>query len=295
MRRATLNFAKPRHNLPNALFCGTIPDNMISIKGLRQGLLIVFDESDGGPWLSQLFELERKLQANTNFFKGGRMALDVKGFSLGADDVARARALLSGYEVDLWAIIAQHAETRSLVRAAGLADTLADPPAPVRPKPAPAPDRPTEPTPVMTRDTAVETTGRGTEASREIARETAHEAVSDAALIEGTDGLLVRRRVRSGQVLRHPGHIVVIGDVNPGAQLIAGGDVIVWGKLHGSVHAGALGDTQATICALDLSPSLLKIADAARMARADKDRKKQRRPETATLHDQQIQVSEWQT
>src|SRR5215213_10076064 len=115
---------------------------MISIKGLRQGILIVFDESNGGPWLSQLFELERKLQANTNFFKGGRMALDVKGFSLSGDDVARAQKLLSSHDVDLWAIISNDDSTRSLVRAAGLADTLAEPPAAVRPKPAAAPTTP---------------------------------------------------------------------------------------------------------------------------------------------------------
>jgi len=258
---------------------------MISIKGLRQGILIVFDESNGGPWLSQLFELERKLQANPNFFKGGRMALDVKGFGLSADDVARARTLLSGYDVDLWAIIGQHDGTRSLTRAAGLADTLAEPPALVRLKPVAAP------LPPVRDDVKPESSGLKP-AIVEVHPEA--EPTSDAAIVEGTDGLLVRRRVRSGQVLRHPGHIVVLGDVNPGAQLIAGGDVIVWGKLHGSVHAGALGDTQATIRALDLSPSLLKIADAARMSRTDKERKKQRRPETAALRDQQITLSEWQ-
>lgn len=262
---------------------------MISIKGLRQGILIVFDESNGGPWLSQLFELERKLQANTNFFKGGRMALDVKSFSLSGDDVARAQTLLSSHEVDLWAIISQNDGTRSLVRAAGLADTLAEPPAVVRPKPVAAPIPPT-------RDTPMQSQRAQTPAIAEAQPEpepTYEAASSDAAIIEGTDGLLVRRRVRSGQVLRHPGHIVVLGDVNPGAQLIAGGDVIVWGKLHGSVHAGALGDTQSTICALDLSPSLMKIADAARMSRTDKERRKQRKPETAALHDQQITLSEW--
>ena len=260
---------------------------MISIKGLRQGILIVFNESNGGPWLSQLFELERKLQANTNFFKGGRMALDVKSFSLSSEDVARAQKLLSAHEVDLWAIVSQDDGTRSLVRAAGLADTLAEPPALVRPKPVVAPITPAHDTPKQPQSAP-------TPAVVEVQPEP--EPWSDAAIdaiIEGTDGLLVRRRVRSGQVLRHPGHIVVLGDVNPGAQLIAGGDVIVWGKLHGSVHAGALGDTQATICALDLSPSLIKIADAARMSRTDKERRKQRKPETAALHDQQITLSEW--
>ncbi len=243
---------------------------MIAIKGLRQGLLIVFS-GETTPWLSQLFELEKKLEANTHFFKGGKMALDVKGAALDAGDIQRVQTLLKRYEVDLWAIISESPITQTQVRAAGLAHTLVEP--------------------------VVKATLKDEERGREGKGETAEaapEPVTDPFVIEGTDGLLVKRRVRSGQVLRHPGHIVVIGDVNPGAQLIAGGDVLVWGKLHGNVHAGALGDANAVICALELSPSLLKIADAARMARTDK-RRKQSYPEMASLKDQQITLSEWRS
>lgn len=74
------------------------------------------------------------------------------------------------------------------------------------------------------------------------------------------DSLVVQRTLRSGQVLAHPGHIVVIGDVNPGAEIRAGGSVIVWGRLRGSVHAG-LGESgdKAVICALQLVPAQLRI------------------------------------
>ena len=82
----------------------------------------------------------------------------------------------------------------------------------------------------------------------------------EAAVQEAGGAILVRRTLRSGASLHHPGHIVVIGDVNPGAEIIAGGDVIVWGRLRGMVHAGAEGDEGAVICALDLSPTQLRIA-----------------------------------
>ena len=84
-------------------------------------------------------------------------------------------------------------------------------------------------------------------------------------------------------------------DVNPGAQLIAGGDIIVWGKLQGSAHAGALGDTRAIICALDMSPSLVKIADAALALRPGelKKRNKTGKAEQAQLTDQQITFTPW--
>jgi septum site-determining protein MinC len=256
---------------------------MISIKGLRQGILIVFS-GDAAPWLSQLFELEKKLEANTNFFKGGKMALDVKAIALDADDVQRAQGLLKRYEVELWAIVSENPITQTNVRAAGLLDTLAEP---VVSKAVKQLDsgavKPHEAVVAAQEQPVVEAVS-----------ELSPEPLSDPFIVEGTDGLLVKKRVRSGQVLRHPGHIVVLGDVNPGAQLIAGGDVIVWGRLQGNVHAGALGDDAAVICALELSPTLLKIADAARMARPDK-RRKRTYPEMAALKDQQITLSEWRS
>ncbi|MBI4770229.1 MAG: septum site-determining protein MinC, partial [Chloroflexi bacterium] len=56
------------------------------------------------------------------------------------------------------------------------------------------------------------------------------------------EAVLVRRTLRSGRSVRHPGHVVIIGDVNPGAEIVAGGDIVVWGRLRGVVQAGAGGD-----------------------------------------------------
>lgn len=78
--------------------------------------------------------------------------------------------------------------------------------------------------------------------------------------LEGEGAIFVHRTLRSGFKVSHRGHIVVIGDVNPGAEIIAGGSVIVWGRLRGVVHAGAEGDESAVVCALDLEPMQLRIA-----------------------------------
>lgn len=75
------------------------------------------------------------------------------------------------------------------------------------------------------------------------------------------EAMLLTRTVRSGQVVRHPGHITLIGDVNAGAEVIAGGSVVVWGRLRGLVHAGAFGESSAVICALELRPTQLRIAN----------------------------------
>ncbi|HEX6287805.1 MAG TPA: septum site-determining protein MinC [Herpetosiphonaceae bacterium] len=107
---------------------------------------------------------------------------------------------------------------------------------------------------------------------------------------EPESALLVMRTLRSGQVLRHPSHITIIGDVNPGAEVVAGGSVLVWGRLRGTVHAGALGDQSAVVCALELMPSLLRIADL--MSRPPDQRPNG--PETARIQDEQIVVEQWE-
>ncbi|HBX68132.1 MAG TPA: septum site-determining protein MinC, partial [Chloroflexi bacterium] len=77
--------------------------------------------------------------------------------------------------------------------------------------------------------------------------------------LSGDEAILIQRTLRSGHSLKYEGHVIVIGDVNPGAEIVAGGNVIVWGRLRGTVHAGADGNQDAIICALDLSPTQLRI------------------------------------
>ncbi|MBI3160656.1 MAG: septum site-determining protein MinC [Chloroflexi bacterium] len=107
---------------------------------------------------------------------------------------------------------------------------------------------------------------------------------------EGSEALLLRRTLRSGSRVEHSGHVTVIGDVNPGAEIIAGGDVVVWGRLRGLVHAGADGDPEAVVCALDLSPTQLRIAGQIAIAPAPRS---QPRPEMARLRDGQVVAEPW--
>ncbi len=73
--------------------------------------------------------------------------------------------------------------------------------------------------------------------------------------------LFINRTLRSGTRIEYAGHVVVLGDVNPGAEIVAEGNVIVWGRVRGMIHAGSKGNRKAMICALDLSPTQLRIAD----------------------------------
>ncbi len=78
---------------------------------------------------------------------------------------------------------------------------------------------------------------------------------------ENNKAVLVQRTIRSGQTLKHPDHIVILGDVNPGAEIIAGGNIIVLGNLRGLAHAGAFGNQSAVVAAFRLEPTQLRIAD----------------------------------
>jgi septum site-determining protein MinC len=106
------------------------------------------------------------------------------------------------------------------------------------------------------------------------------------------EALMIRRTLRSGQVIKHSGPVVVYGDVNDGAEIIAAGDVLVFGKLRGVVHAGAQGDDSATIGALALNPPQIRIGN--HIARSPEERKpKKRGPEMACVRDGRIVIEPW--
>ena len=108
--------------------------------------------------------------------------------------------------------------------------------------------------------------------------------------LSGESAVLVQRTLRSGFKLTHQGHVVVIGDVNPGAEIVAAGSVVVWGRLSGVVHAGADGNEKAVVCALDFSPTQLRIAD--RIA-IPPQRKGKPQPEMASIQNGQVVSEVW--
>ncbi|MED5370548.1 MAG: septum site-determining protein MinC [Myxococcota bacterium] len=76
---------------------------------------------------------------------------------------------------------------------------------------------------------------------------------------QGRRQLTLERGLRSGQAVSFNGDVTVFGDVNPGAQLVASGNIVVLGALKGMVHAGSEGDEQRIVMAFDFQPSQLRI------------------------------------
>ena len=81
------------------------------------------------------------------------------------------------------------------------------------------------------------------------------------AAIGGEPAILLQRTLRSGTSIKYTGHVVVIGDMNPGAEIISSGSVFVWGKVRGNIIAGVDGNEDAVICAMDISTTKLRIAN----------------------------------
>ncbi len=242
----------------------------IIIKGSREGLLITLGH---GAWHNALGALEARLTASPEFFKGARVALLVGGRKLVEADVRAARDLLAHHDVLLWGIIGDDEETQHVAAVMGLdaelpqRDRVKSRPQPIEPEPQTEP-----PIPIETVQTAA--------------------PLEATAADDPEAGLIARRTLRSGQQLRHPGSITIIGDVNPGAEIVAGGDIVVWGKLRGIVHAGAMGNETAVVCALDLAPTQLRIAQY--FARSPDGRRRKPTPEVARVRDGKIVAESWE-
>jgi len=73
--------------------------------------------------------------------------------------------------------------------------------------------------------------------------------------------LYIQRTIRSGQSITSKGNMVIIGDVHPGSEIIAAGDITIWGILGGIAHAGSEGNKFAKIRALKMNAIQLRIAD----------------------------------
>ena len=228
-------------------------ENTVAIKGIKDGLLISLSPTE--EWNLVLSDLATRIDQQTSFFAGAKVTVDVGERPVPKDQMSSLKAILDRRGINLWAV---SSDSRTTLDAAINLD--------------------------LRTSNVNYVPSRNTDDDSAPAPSAGHEE-------EGTLGLMIRRTIRSGRRIFHQGHVVVFGDVNPGSEIIAGGDVIVWGRLRGNVHAGANGDENAVVCALDMTPNQLRIAGHITTSPDDKRRKP--RPETALIRDNQIVVETW--
>ena len=109
-------------------------------------------------------------------------------------------------------------------------------------------------------------------------------------------GEFYKGTLRSGQVLKCDSSIVIIGDVNPGAKIIARGNIVIIGALKGNAYAGAAGDESCFVTALTMEPVQIKIGNIIGRS-ADKgpweairNRKRTMEPQMAMVSDGNILI-----
>lgn len=116
-----------------------------------------------------------------------------------------------------------------------------------------------------------------------------------AKLKEETEIVSIARIIRSGQVLHVPGDLLLVGDVNPGGTVIAGGNIYIMGTLRGVAHAGFYGNKEAIIAASVMKPSQLRIAASITRSPDHVQEQEKREMECAYINDQdQITVDRLQ-
>jgi septum site-determining protein MinC len=242
--------------------------SLVAIKGTKHGLTITLQD---GPIDETLAELNDRLTRTASFFRGAQVTLNVEHAHIQPAHLGEINELLTPHQITLRKLTTQDAVLADAGSALGLQVSAGNGVAlelESTPSPPPAPARAAPPPPA-----------------------TLGPEVDLGAAEAQYPAIVVRRTLRSGASIRHEGHIIVVGDVNPGAELIAAGDVIVWGKLRGLVHAGAMGDTNAIVCALRFEPTQLRIGNA--IARMPEGRKRKSAPEIAVIRDGKIEVVEW--
>jgi septum site-determining protein MinC len=203
-------------------------------------------------WLQVTSALAARIDQQSAFFSGARITVDVGERPVPKHELTSLKALLERRGLTLWAVLSDSDTTIDAAQALDLKTSTAN----VIP-------------------------------GREDADGSEFSAEED-----GIPGVMIRRTLRSGRTVHSAGHVVVYGDVNPGAEIIAAGDIIIWGKLRGNVHAGADGDESAVVCALDMTPNQLRIAGYITTSPPDKRRKP--RAEVASIRNNQMIVEAWQ-
>jgi septum site-determining protein MinC len=230
----------------------------IAIKGTRYGLLLTLEPET--PFSELLNALADRLSEAPTFFRGASLAVDTSRRALARRERTQLEKLLAYYEVSIMPV-----------------DDLTT--APLQ----------NEASPTLTFDAGQPFSLSAN--SPELTLQQAHPQPSTQDGPEAAQTLFLHRTVRSGQAIHHGGNIVIIGDVNPGAEVVAGGDVIVWGVLRGMVHAGYPDNEQASVCSLALAPVQLRIAHL--LSRPPEGMEAQQHPEVATIRNGRIVVETW--
>lgn len=231
----------------------------VVIRGTKDGLLILL--SDELDFFALLERLAAKLTASGRFFRGAEVDVSIGTRQLG---VIEHRALEELVQQEHGLVLRSVRQGESM---AVVLERTARPPG-----------------------SEERARGRAQERAVPVAVPDARAARSGAPADREDAPLVQVRTLRSGQAVRHRGDVVIIGDVNPGAEVVATGHIIVFGILRGVAHAGAEGDENAIVAALRVQPTQLRIGRRVAMPPENDAAPAALVPEVARILDGQIVI-----
>jgi septum site-determining protein MinC len=222
----------------------------------EQGVLI---DVGGCSSNAEAFELLRStLKVSSKFWTEPGIGLNIASLSFTSDDVAELHNLVRDAQVKLTEVFAQDQKTMELLSQAGITIGKG------------------EPMTVLSIDSLTDPVqSQSAEGDEQLKNDLSSVTIygNDSAAAEllpsqQTDGkkpiiedpvLYLKQTLRAGQAVSHKGHLVIVGDVNAGAEVEAQGDITIWGCLRGIAHAGIGGNRKAEIRALKLAPIQIRI------------------------------------
>ncbi|MCY3573309.1 MAG: septum site-determining protein MinC [Chloroflexi bacterium] len=225
-----------------------MPEELFSIKGTNDGLLVSLSTTE--KWQSVTDALAKRIDDKRAFFTGAKIIVELGARPVPKYELSSLKALLERRGLSLSLVRSDSDTTRQSARSLDIRTSR--------------------------------NSGRAASARKPSLGKPAD---ADAT---GSRGVIFRRTLRSGRTIHSEGHVVVFGDVNAGAKVVAAGDIVIWGKLRGTVHAGALGDESAVVCALDMNPNQLRIASY--IVTSPPGKRSDILPEVASIRDNQIVV-----
>lgn len=240
----------------------------VIIKGVREGLLLILD--DQAEFADILTDLSERINSRPGFFKGAAIAINAGRRVMDRPEFDVLYKMLTRNGMRVHSFVSLSAQSRMVAETFGVTS---------------------RPPSFAAGDTGGSLGYSGHGQARGV-----HVPVSSPAdsVVESGTGLFLRCSLRPGQSVRYGGDVCVLGNVEMGAEVIADGDVVVWGALWGTVHAGAVGDDEAVVCALLMAPVQLAIAGIiSRFPGVDASAPGPRSPELARLERGHIVVEAW--
>lgn len=241
--------------------------NTVIIKGNRYGISIVLDKDLEFPRL--LKDLEIRLEGAEEFFDSDKqLAVTFEGRNLSNEELDQILSVIkSNSRLNIQYVMEENSELETTFF--DIIQTAKE----------------TEASSMEIPETPIEVSGILDTMQKEDFSEGKKESIAD----NDNAGMFYKGTLRSGQTLESKESLVIIGDVNPGATVIAGGNIVIIGALKGNVTAGSNGNTNAFVMALSMDPIQIQIADViARSSDTKKSSKQKQEAMIATIIEDQI-------